>query len=146
MDTTPCDLRTYLDEAGRGAATAIATALGVHPVMISQWAAAERPKPIPEDRAPDLERATGFRVRCETSCPLATWVRIPDPAWPHGKPLLDKAGDARIRTVRHARGTKAPASPLPPLRPIDFPAVVHRTERGSTADPHPGSSSAAQEA
>jgi DNA-binding transcriptional regulator YdaS (Cro superfamily) len=99
MDTTPappCDLRTYLKSAGRGAPSAIARALGVHVVMVYQWAAAEKPKAISEDRAPDLERATGFQVLCETSCPLATWVRIPDPAWPHGKPLLDKASASPV--------------------------------------------------
>jgi hypothetical protein len=93
--------------------------------MVSQWASPERPKPIPEDRAPDLERATGFRVTCETSCPLATWVRIPDPAWPHGRPLLDKAS-GRSGGRRHAT---RPGDILPPLRPDDFPLVKQRTER-----------------
>jgi hypothetical protein len=87
--TPPHDLRAYLGNAGRGAGTAIARALGVHPVMVSQWATGTNP--ISEDRAPDLERATGFRVRCETSCPDAVWVRVPDPDWPGGRPLLDKA-------------------------------------------------------
>jgi DNA-binding transcriptional regulator YdaS (Cro superfamily) len=91
MDSPTCDLRTYLNSAGRGAASAIARALGVHVVMVYQWASDKRRKAISEDRAPDLERATGFRVTCETSCPDAVWVRVPDPDWPHGKPLLDKA-------------------------------------------------------
>lgn len=88
MSKPSCDLRAYLTEMGRGATSAVARAVGVHPVMVSQWAT--RTKPVTEGRAPALERATGFRVLCELSCPGSRWVRVPDAAWPHGKPLLDK--------------------------------------------------------
>lgn len=53
-------LRTFLDGAPRGSATAIAKAVGVHPVMVSQWASGD--KPVPVDRATKLEAATGGAV------------------------------------------------------------------------------------
>jgi hypothetical protein len=83
------DLRTYLNEAPRGAGVLVARAVGVHAVMVSQWAAGA--KPIPDDRAPALEAATDFKVQCEISCPDARWVRVPAAGWPNGKPLLDHA-------------------------------------------------------
>lgn len=85
------DIGTFLEASPRGTGAAIAKRLGVHPVMLSQWAAKTNRKPIPEDRAPALERETGFVVRCEVSCPDTRWVRIDDPDWPHGKPLIDKS-------------------------------------------------------
>lgn len=83
------NLRTYLEQAPRGAGAKIARAVGVHAVMVSQWAAGS--KQIPEDRAPALEAATEGSVRCEEVCPEARWVRVPADGWPDGKPLLDKA-------------------------------------------------------
>lgn len=96
-------LAQFLDKAPRGTGAAIARRLKVHPVMVSQWAAGT--KPVPEDRAPGLEWETGFQVRCETSCPDSHWVRVDDPDWPHGKPLLDKASAAQTAA--------APESPEP---------------------------------
>lgn len=42
---------------------------------------------VPDDVCPLIERATG--VRCEDLRPDLRWVRVVDPAWPNGKPLLD---------------------------------------------------------
>jgi len=97
------DLRTYLTQAPRGAGVAIAKALGVHPVMVSQYASGR--KAVPEDRAPALEAATNFEVPCEESCPGSRWVRVPDDAWPIGRPLLDKAP-----TLTAANDDTAPAA------------------------------------
>lgn len=80
------DLKTYTAERGRAAQ--LARALVVAPVLISQWASGSRP--IPEDRAPSIEFETEFQVLVETMCPLTRWQRVPDPAWPNGKPLIDK--------------------------------------------------------
>lgn len=98
------DLRTYLNNAPRGAGAAIAKALGVHPVMISQYAAGT--KAVPEDRAPALEAATEFEVRCEESCSSTRWVRVAAEGWPHGKPLADKTPDLAVA------GDVEPAHPL----------------------------------
>jgi DNA-binding transcriptional regulator YdaS (Cro superfamily) len=82
-------LSEFLQRSPRGTGAQLARRLGVHPVLVSQWAAGTRP--IPEDRAPDLERETGFVVLCEQSCPNTRWFRVPDENWPHGRPLIDKA-------------------------------------------------------
>lgn len=84
----------------RGAALRLAQQLGCSPVLISQWikGAEDRQlrrvppqgRPIPEDRAIAIEWHTGFHVRVETSCPDTRWQRVRDPAWPQGKPLIDK--------------------------------------------------------
>jgi len=52
------------------------------------------------------------------------------PTHRHAQPRYDVGGGGPV------------SSPLPPLQPQDYPQVRRRTERGSTADPHPGSSSA----
>ena len=57
------DLNTYLEQAGAGAAAALAKQLGVTPVLISQWRAQRRP--VPAARCPEIERASGGKVRCE---------------------------------------------------------------------------------
>lgn len=81
------DLKSYT-ETVRGAAAELARQIGVNPVLVSQWAAGKRP--VPEDRAPAIELATGGRVRVEGLCPDARWVRVAHEGWPAGKPLLDK--------------------------------------------------------
>ena len=86
MRIKECTLREFTE--ARGAAANLARALDVNPVLISQWATDTRP--VPEDRAPALEFATGFRVKVERMCPGTRWVRVPDAAWPNGKPLMDK--------------------------------------------------------
>ena len=83
------NLRDYLKTAERGSAADIARAVGVHPVMVSQWASGL--KPVPPERCPGLERATSGAVTCEEQRPDAAWHRVPDAEWPGGKgrPLLD---------------------------------------------------------
>jgi DNA-binding transcriptional regulator YdaS (Cro superfamily) len=82
------NLRTFLAQAPRGTGAAIARALRVHPVMVSQWAAGV--KRVTEDHAPALEALTEHLVSCEETCPDARWVRVDADGWPKGKPLLDK--------------------------------------------------------
>lgn len=85
------DLPEYV-KAERGRGAAIAVSVGVHPVMVTQWCSGT--KPVPSDRCPDIERATGGRVAVEQMRPDVAWVRVPDPAWPHpdGRPCIDVAG------------------------------------------------------
>lgn len=54
-------LRDYLNQRGRGAGCAIARALGVKPVMVSQWASGA--KRIPFERCTAIEAATEGVVR-----------------------------------------------------------------------------------
>jgi DNA-binding transcriptional regulator YdaS (Cro superfamily) len=57
---------------------------------VYQWCDGRRP--VPAERCPEIERLTqarGKRVSCEALRPDVRWVRIPDAAWPDGKPLLD---------------------------------------------------------
>jgi len=55
------DLRTFLAASDRGVAASIARAVGVSPVMVTQWAGGV--KPIPVERVRSIEAATGFEVR-----------------------------------------------------------------------------------
>ena len=56
----PMNLSAYVAvERGRG--SAVARAIGVHPVMISQWIGGV--KQVPLDRCVDIERATDGAVR-----------------------------------------------------------------------------------
>lgn len=55
-------LLEYVNQ-GRGRRSAIARAIGVPAILISQWAYARRQ--VPADRCPDIERATSGAVRCE---------------------------------------------------------------------------------
>jgi DNA-binding transcriptional regulator YdaS (Cro superfamily) len=50
------NLRDYLKLAERGTAADIARAMGVHPVMVSQWASGQ--KFVPLERCPGIEAAT----------------------------------------------------------------------------------------
>lgn len=56
------DLKTYLS-IERGRASRLASALGVSPATISEWAG-ER-KPVPSERCSEIERATDQLVTCE---------------------------------------------------------------------------------
>jgi len=94
------ELQTYTKE--RGAAARLARDLDVSPVLVSQWANGTRP--VPEDRAPAIEAATRFTVSVEELCPLSCWVRVPDPNWPSGKPLLDKTPAAAPTAQEVAHG------------------------------------------
>lgn len=51
-------LRTYLDQK-RGRASALALALGITPVLISQWAG---DRPVPVERCAAIEQATNGAV------------------------------------------------------------------------------------
>jgi DNA-binding transcriptional regulator YdaS (Cro superfamily) len=84
------NLSRYLESMPRGTARAVALAVGVHPVTLSQWA--NEIKQTPDDRCPALERASGGSITCEEQRPDVHWVRIPDAGWPWhpgGKPLID---------------------------------------------------------
>lgn len=81
-------------KAERGRAAKLAAGIGVSPVMIHQWA--NGVKALPVGRAPDVERATGGELPCEVTRADVTWIRVPDPAWPHpeGRPCIDVAAKA----------------------------------------------------
>ena len=88
------DLNTYLIEAGRGAASALAQKIGVHPVMVSQWSAEKNPKPVAFERCAEIEQATEGAVACEELRPDLQWGRVADPNWPwhpKGRPVLEIA-------------------------------------------------------
>lgn len=88
-------LRQYLDlpTTPRGEAARIARELGVHPVMVSQWAAG---KEIPVARCAPLERAI--------SGPVKRWDMRPHDWHVHWPELIGTAGapDPRAREVSHA--------------------------------------------
>lgn len=88
------DLKTYIKTAERGAAARVAEHVGVHPVMVSQWASGT--KPVPAERCPAIERATEGAVKADEMRADVVWVRIPDPDWPHpqGRPCIDAAAPA----------------------------------------------------
>jgi DNA-binding transcriptional regulator YdaS (Cro superfamily) len=71
----------------RGHTARLARAMKVSTATVSNWASELRD--VPEDRAPSIEYLTGFQVRVETLCPLTRWIRVRDPVWPSGKPLID---------------------------------------------------------
>jgi len=63
-------------EAGRavGGLSALARLLGVAPPTVSQWASGVRP--VPAERCPAIERATGGAVTCEELRPDVDWQFI----------------------------------------------------------------------
>lgn len=69
-------LKTFLDEAGRGSVTKLSSDLRVPVSLISQWANGTRP--IPAERCPDIESATG--VPCEELRPDVNWAVLRGPA------------------------------------------------------------------
>ncbi|MES2909867.1 MAG: Cro/CI family transcriptional regulator [Pseudomonadota bacterium] len=54
-------------EVSRGRGTQLAQAIGVSPVLVSQWASGARDMPI--ERCVPIERATGGAVTCEEMRP-----------------------------------------------------------------------------
>lgn len=70
------ELRTYLSTAPRGTAAAIARAVNVSPVMVTQWAAGE--KPVPVARCLGIERATEGNVSRADLRPNDYWEHWPD--------------------------------------------------------------------
>ena len=124
------DLKTYT-ERERGTAARLARDLKVPAVLISQWASGARP--IPEDRAPDLEFFTDFQVTAEECCPppLSKWVRVQDPAWPNGKPLLDKASAPVDVVGGHAAiALEAPTTHAQASRSKSDRPSIHREQKG----------------
>lgn len=85
------DIETYLEGEPRGAGVALAKALGVHPVMVSQWS--NGVKPVPVERCADIERATGGKVTRRDLRP-ADWHRH----WPE---LVTDAHPAHERETAH---------------------------------------------
>ena len=55
-----------------GGITALARMIGVTPPTIHQWISGIRP--IPAERCPQIERATGGAVRCEDLRPDVDWA------------------------------------------------------------------------
>jgi len=97
------NLKTYINQQ-RGRAAAIGRALGVVHVLISQWASGVRP--IPAERCPAIERATGGAVTCEELRPDVDWQFIR--ANPHSateprekiiNPVVPTVGAANPETV-----------------------------------------------
>jgi DNA-binding transcriptional regulator YdaS (Cro superfamily) len=84
------DLLTYVDQE-RGRRAVLARALGIPDQLLGQWANDVRP--VPAERCPHIERATGGAVTCQELRPDVAWVRVKDKAWPHkaGRPCLDVA-------------------------------------------------------
>jgi DNA-binding transcriptional regulator YdaS (Cro superfamily) len=71
-----------------GNQAALAAAIGVSQPTVSEWLRGDRP--VPEDRAIVIEQKSDGAVTVEALCPNTTWERVPDPAWPNGKPLIDR--------------------------------------------------------
>lgn len=85
------DIKTFTKTAGRGGVARLAEQIGVHPVLVSQWANGVRP--IPAERCPAIERATDGAVVVEEMREDVIWVRVSDADWPHpnGRPCIDAA-------------------------------------------------------
>lgn len=71
------NLRTYILSQPRGALVALAEAIGVHRVLVSQWTAEKDARPIPVQHCPAIEAFTNGAVRRWDSRP-DDWHRI----WP----------------------------------------------------------------
>ncbi len=63
------NLNAYLSTAMTAAC--LAETIGISPVLVSQWRNGHRP--IPAERCPAIERATGGAVRCEELRPDVDW-------------------------------------------------------------------------
>ena len=87
-------LRDYLDRSPRGTGTELALSIGVHRVLVSQWATGVRP--VPAEHCPAIERATAGKVTCEGLRPDVRWHRVRERKWPHpaGRPFIDVAREA----------------------------------------------------
>jgi DNA-binding transcriptional regulator YdaS (Cro superfamily) len=85
-------LKTYLADNPRGTGAALARALGVHPVMVSQWSVGA--KAVPLERCADMERATSGAVSRWDLRP-ADWPRY----WPE---LIGTAGAPAVPMTAEA--------------------------------------------
>lgn len=83
-------LRDYIKDR-HGAIAALARETGSHAPDVSRWASGVRP--VPPERCPALEKATGGQVPANELRPDIRWVRVPDSSWPHpeGRPCIDVA-------------------------------------------------------
>lgn len=81
----------------RGRASALARALDISPVLISQWANGARQ--VPAERCPDIERDTSGQVACEDLRPDVNWAYLRDssPAEPavQAEPVMDPVMEQR---------------------------------------------------
>lgn len=66
------DLKTYLDKQGGN--KALASALGLSQVIVSQWKTGV--KQVPAEHCPRIEAATHGAVRCEDLRPDVPWSVI----------------------------------------------------------------------
>lgn len=67
------NLSTYLKQE-RGLGSALAAALGVSPVVVSQWA--NKRRPVPAEHCPGIERFTEAAVPCEVLRPDVDWAYL----------------------------------------------------------------------
>jgi DNA-binding transcriptional regulator YdaS (Cro superfamily) len=70
------DIQTFLKDAPRGTAAAMANRIGVHPVMVSQWVSGA--KAIPLDRCAPIEAATDGAVTRRDLRPNDWWIHWPE--------------------------------------------------------------------
>jgi DNA-binding transcriptional regulator YdaS (Cro superfamily) len=68
-------------KAERGRSAALASALGIAPELVSQWANDARR--VPAERCPSIEAATGSAVRCEDLRPDIAWGVLREQATPN---------------------------------------------------------------
>ena len=66
------NLNEYLSKPGKAAD--LARSIGVSAVLVSQWKTLIRP--IPAERCPEIEKATGGAVRCEELRPDVDWAYL----------------------------------------------------------------------
>lgn len=67
-------LNAYLEKPGSCTAADLAKKIGVSPVLVSQWRTESRPVPV--ERCPAIDRATGGEVRCEDLRPDVDWAYL----------------------------------------------------------------------
>lgn len=91
------DIRSYLDKAPRGTAAAIAKAVGVSPVMVTQWAAGL--KAVPAERCMAIERATAGAVTRRDLRPDDAHLIWPDVAAPKKKPAVIRPSRKALEEV-----------------------------------------------
>ena len=76
--------------------SALAMAIGGTPQLVNNWV--RRGGVVPQEHCPAIERAYASAVTCEELRPDVSWVRIPDPDWPHpdGRPLVDHCSNEAV--------------------------------------------------
>lgn len=65
------NLSTYFESQGRGTAIRLAKDIGAFSSDMSSWTTGKRP--VPAERCPQIEAATGGLVRCEDLRPDVQW-------------------------------------------------------------------------